>query len=77
MRDTHIKWRDQEIESKSVRCLAYLTFLLALPLVLGVMLLSVPLHLILRALGRQGFLSHNESEGYTYYLTSQGFRPQA
>ena len=41
------------------------------------MLLSVPLHLILRALGRQGFLSHNESEGYTYYLTSQGFRPQA
>jgi hypothetical protein len=56
-------WRDQEIESRGVRCLACLGLLLASPLVLALMLLNVPLHLSLRVLGRQGFLGYDEDEG--------------
>jgi hypothetical protein len=64
---------------------ALMAAMLAIPLsvimgVLGVLVMAVlipvsfPLHLVLRLLGRKGFLSTGESEGFSYVIDTDAFR---
>lgn len=72
-----LKWQGQEITSTWGRALAASIIFLSVPLIIIIALLSVPLHLCLRALGRQGFLIEESRGEWSYNVSAQGFRRAA
>jgi hypothetical protein len=69
---THVSvtWRGKTVHNT----LAKVCVVVALLLLIPAFLLSVPLHVVLRVSGRQGFLLMHEGE-HVYHLGRQGFEP--
>jgi len=75
--ETSLKWRGQEVQGMWSRAALALVFFLTWPLCLLIILLSIPLHYLLLALGRRGFVrwsgGEDNDDEWEYYLSRQGF----
>lgn len=79
---TKVSWRGREIHNPAIR---FFAVVIALPIgvvvaVVGMLIwlplimLSVPLHFVLIALGRRGFSSRSAGGGTNYIVKLDGFR---
>ena len=73
MRDVRVTYRGREITSKAGRALTLALLSVAFMLIIMLAILSLPLHPVLRAMGRQGFMYHDGRGGVHYNVSKQGF----
>lgn len=76
-----VKWRDKEVTKQPQRTLVAALVIACVPLIIlatvvavVLCLASVPLHFILRACGRRGFVEPTRDGSLHYHVRAAGFR---
>lgn len=72
---TCIKWRDQEVRNSIARAFCAMVVIVAVAIILPMaVIVSLPLHILLRLFGRQGFAQVSQDGGINYTVDMLGFR---